>query len=436
MSSYMTSPFVLEERRLQGIVQQCTADLNNALIAVEMQLQLMETHEQEQKEKDENYQEQMNMAEFRFSLSQKAEREKKQQDLTHLKSILEDIKLEIEVFSKHYGTLESAALRQQKLEYMLSHADGEYTELEKDIQEHLHATEKEMQDRASSESIITVRREVSVTKTKLGKKGVSLKEHTTETKISSEKNRPADIFNEKVEAALQSKHLQKIPQIRELKREYDSQPEFAKTAFAVKNMGKLDAYIKRLSKLETQEEKAKKQWNKEVLEYQAFCRLLEIAPMEELISDQSSASKLRQVLKELKDSYQERKTREYISQSVKVVLEKHGIMFQDADEEGLLFSMEDAQINVVNTGTDLLSMEVMGEYSGDAPTINERRKTVTTAERFCNMLPEIEKALREEFGIIFSKVVTEPPSEEKIVMRRTAEHYGKKTHESKKAMSI
>ncbi len=436
MSSYVTSPFVLEERRLQGIVQQCSMDLNNALIDVEMQLQSMAAHEQERKEKDENYREQMDMESYRFSLSKRAEQEKKQQQRAQIESTLEEIKLEIEIFSKHYGCLESAAIRQQKLEYMLSHAGGVYTKLEKDVQKHLHATEEEMQAMASSQSLITVRHEVSVAKTKLGKKGVSLKEGTAETKNSSEKKSPAVLFDEKLEAALQSRHVQKISKIKELKREYDSQPEYAKTAFAIKNMYKLDECLKRLSRLEMQGKAAKSQWNKEVLEYQAICRLLEIDPLEELISDQRSAPKLKQELKRLKYRYQERKTREYISHSVKVVLEKHGIMFQDADEESLLFSMEGAQVSVVNMGTDLLSMEVVGEYSGDAPTINERRKTVTTAEHFCEMVPVIETELREDYGIIFGKVSTEQPNEEKIVMRRKVKHSVKKTHESKKSMSI
>ena len=55
MSSYVTSPFVLEERRLQGIADQCRRDFYLALGQVKGQEEKIRELAERQEESDRNY---------------------------------------------------------------------------------------------------------------------------------------------------------------------------------------------------------------------------------------------------------------------------------------------------------------------------------------------------------------------------------------------
>ena len=55
MSSYVTSPFVLEERRLQGIADQCRRDFYLALDQVKGQEEKIRELAERQEESDRNY---------------------------------------------------------------------------------------------------------------------------------------------------------------------------------------------------------------------------------------------------------------------------------------------------------------------------------------------------------------------------------------------
>ena len=55
MSSYIESPFVIEQRRLQGIVNQCQEDLKQAINQVENQIQHMKEMALKQRQEDDKY---------------------------------------------------------------------------------------------------------------------------------------------------------------------------------------------------------------------------------------------------------------------------------------------------------------------------------------------------------------------------------------------
>ena len=97
MSSYVTSPFVLEERRLQGIVNKCNEELQCALRAVERQQEEILRKQKEQEEQDAAYhrgqQEEKNRYEEEKAIQLERDRKRKIQ----LKEQLKNLQIELVV---------------------------------------------------------------------------------------------------------------------------------------------------------------------------------------------------------------------------------------------------------------------------------------------------------------------------------------------------
>ena len=81
-------------------------------------------------------------------------------------------------------------------------------------------------------------------------------------------------------------------------------------------------------------------------------------------------------------------------------------------------------------------MEVSGVYGGEKPTLEEKRKSVASAKKFCSLIKHIEKDLREEYGILLKDDWIQEPSEESICMEQSSHAAGqKKSYTEKKAMA-
>lgn len=437
MSSYVTSPFVLEEQRLQGIVQQCSQDLDRALEKVLEQQQIMLQRQTELREKEIQYHEGINKEAFLYSREQSIEKRKVAEKRKELKETLATVQIELNAYAKSYGSLESATKRQSQLMSMLEAETADLYLIEKKIQEHIKASELEMGKNIAVLSSSNKSSDMAVSRTRRGQTGVSLKEGAEDTKVRNKKKSPLDIFDAKLERALSSPFSGRLPELQRLKKEMDKQPDYAKLAFSIKNMKKLDALLARIAGLEKQKQSSQSQQELLVFQYKAICSLLGEEPDVDLISDERSHLKLQQVYEEKLLFYQEKKKNEYISHAVRTVLERHGIVFYEAgDGTDMRFSLENAQLNVSGSDVDSLSMEVIGEYSGEAPTLDDIRKSTSTAKKFCSLLSSIESELAEEYGIVLKKVVTLPPSEEHIAMKKKNVHTSKKYHTRKKSMSI
>ena len=159
-------------------------------------------------------------------------------------------------------------------------------------------------------------------------------------------------------------------------------------------------------------------------------------PDEELLADPANLTKLTKAYQGLKRELLERKKRDYISQALYDVMSRHGIEYADAgDQNELYFGMENAELAVSGTDSDYLTMEITGQFDGNSATENDRRKSTAAARKFCSMLPDIEKELREEYGIVFKSISTEEPNEDSIVMKKSGVRKGRNVHKGLKSMS-
>lgn len=435
MSSSLTSPYTLEERRLQGIVQQCSADLKLAMDKLTSQKKMIEQQRLQQIEKDEQYKIDLNSAEEEQLKEQEKLKNKQKEKEKQLREMLQKMQIELETFSEHYGNMQLALERQNKLNYMLDHAEENMDDLERKIREHIDMTETEIHEK-SSEGMLKVTRlgDLSLEVKRINK-GISLKENDIKESKDTKRESPLEIFSSKLDRALASPYVKRIPQLELIKRNFNEQPVYAKTAFAIKNMKQLDKLIKRLSDIIQQNIKAEDAKKSLILKYEAICQMLDITPDEKLENVSGSALKLSQTFEQLQRLYQEKKKREYVSHAIEVVMGRHGILFQDIRSNSELhFSMENAELSVSGADSDYLTLEVTGQYSGDSPTMNDRRKSTATAIHFCSIMTEIVEELRQDFGIVFNNITTEEPDENRMVMKRVGGHSNKKYHQNTKSM--
>ena len=195
MSSYVTSPFVLEEQRLQGIVQQCSQDLDRALEKVLEQQQIMLQRQTELREKEIQYHEGINKEAFLYSREQSIEKRKVAEKRKELKETLATVQIELNAYAKSYGSLESATKRQSQLMSMLEAETADLYLIEKKIQEHIKASELEMGKNIAVLSSSNKSSDMAVSRTRRGQTGVSLKEGAEDTKVRNKKKSPLDIFD-------------------------------------------------------------------------------------------------------------------------------------------------------------------------------------------------------------------------------------------------
>ncbi|MBR4027691.1 MAG: hypothetical protein IKJ01_09130 [Lachnospiraceae bacterium] len=431
MSSYITSPFVLEERRLQGIVNQCTQDFNIALQNVRQQQDFINQKAKMQNRKDQQYFVSNEISEKEYKtgiLERHVELQEKRQ---YLQEMLQSMKIELDIFQREYSEMDNAIKRQAQLEFRLENSLENLEQLEVDIGFHIKTTEAEIQQ-LSEEKYRKFVYEYKLDNivNKKAKKGISLQVHKQENLQNTVYDAPFDIFVAKLAQVLDSPYHNRFPSIRKLKEAFDLQPEYAKPAFAVKHMQKLDELLKQLQAISNTEKMADNKRQKIVLQYRAICNLMHIEADERMIEDERSTRKLIQLYQELFRNYQEQKKQEYISSAISNVMQKRGIVFQDSINSDygnvMQFGLDNATIQISGTEHNYLELEVAGQYFGELPTLNERRKSVSSMEHFCSLFRQIEIELKEDYGIIFQNILTEVPNEDAIQMRKISNQEGKK----------
>ena len=441
MSSYYTSPFELERRRLAGIVSQCESDLNAAIDEVCSQQNRMQQAAREQAAADAGYETDQQAAQQTFEKQQFVKKKQQADRKKQLQRLLDDAQLEMSVLEQQLGRMEAARQRQEQLSYRLQNAQGNLDALEQEIRSHTSKMEEEAQRAGADRNRIDYAA-MSVSGTKKQKKAVSLQTAIPEQEEHpASRQKPLDLFTAKLKAVMASPCAARIPSAAALAKEFAAQPEYAKTAFAVKNMQKLTELEARVRKMEQASQKASEKREKNILEYRALCKLMQITPDEQLIRSEKGGRRIAQLCEEMKRSYLERKKHAYVAAAVEEVMSRHGIVFQDAAETAggtvMQFTAEQTAVSVSGLERDRVVMEVSGTYAGETPTLNERRQAAQQARHFCSLLTLIEQELREDYGISFGAVTAEEPSEETIRMQKDQNRAdGKHFADAKKEMSL
>ena len=428
MSSYIESPFVIEQRRLQGIVNQCQDDLKRAVNQVENQIQHMKEMAIKQKKTDDKYYSDQQETVMGLLKKMESEKETEQMNRNEVESYLQVLEIQIHTFQNSNGGMELAIERHQKLRRMIDQQLMSADQLMDQLKQHGERTSKEMMSVIERRSIERIRNNTAQTDMfSVGQKGVSLQVEDQPEEQQSIKDSPLTRFARKMQEAFSFSYAKDTASLLAFQEEFNHEPDYAKAAFAVRNMDRIDQYIQQFKRQDKVEKARREKWERLVKQYYAICRLLEEEPKNELTVSIEQAGILNKHYQDLCHRYQEIKEKDYVFKSVSAVMERHGILMTQKSgaeaEKGMEFALDDTtSVSVGGNSHRSLSMEVCGSYFGQTPTLNDRRKAVTTAKRFCSVIKEVEQELENKYGIIFKDVWTEEPSEETISMVNGSSH--------------
>lgn len=431
MSSYVSSPYEIEERRLRGIVSDCEADLARSLQEVQAQQNVINNIEQARIEEFNQYQGTKTVSDIAEEANIKANKIVREEKIERLKQKLADMQIELAAFENHYGSMPDVVDKQNSLLRRLEDKDVNLEKLEHDIDEHIQYAEGEVVKKSSEMFMKKIKQGVVANRVVRGEKGVSLKSDAAlQGRGREKKTTPADEFAILLKKAKESPFYGKVKQIEALRKEFEDKKEFERPAFAVRNMKKLAELCDRLAKLEAHDTDI-------VVKYKAICKLLDVTPDKNILAGPINQPQLEQECQKMMDKYQEKKKREYVSEALATVFARHGIEYQDGMEDELQFSMGNITLNVNGVDSNYLTMEVEGQYNGDAPTLDEKRKSVATANHFCSLLAAITEELKDEYGVTFKNITTEKPSETTIVMKKSKTgNSNRNYHSNNKQMTV
>lgn len=429
MSSYIETPFIIEQRRLQGIVNSCRNDLKNAVNSLQEQREAMSRIGSDiaarENEKEALAVSAMNSAKQAYNTELAAKREKSESIKKHLIQQLQNIRTQ----AKFVPDNESIISKVSEIERKIRTA-GDISVLD-EMRAEIQSCEKQIFYKIEHSTESTQNITEYHTSNVSGEKGVSLGNFEKAEKRTF-REKLSDIFERKMETALESPHADRIPSLKKMQREYNNAADYEKDIYAKMHEKELEKILEKLSAMEDNSKNSAEKRAVSQKRYIALCGMLDITPDYQLLNDENSTARLDTLNKEMFKRYNEQKKHEYLANALAVVLKRHDIEFQDSTagehESRFNFSMENAELSVSSMNNGILSMHVTGVYSGQHETANDVRKSISSAVHLCSSMKSIREELASEFGIHFQEIRTENPTEENITMKSADEYSHSKKH--------
>lgn len=431
MSSYETSPYVLEEQRLAGIVNACKSHLSQVIAEMEYQRKHMLEVERGFRENDKKYANNESVAKERVTETIKnieSFREKKRYEI---QDELHRIKLELQGFGIERGGYSEVFNELEKAEYLSADADCDLEYLERIVSQQKKKLKMffNISENANELDKENLRFNGQVSSQR-AEKGISLTlSNDIKSQNKSVESKPIDLFSEQLLYIMQSEFSDKFPSVLRIKKEFDDTPDYSKKIYVLEHMEELEKHYIRLRKMEehaTGEKDLRDEWIKE---YDGLCKILHIEPNEDICGKEVNIHTIKEICEELFDTYVGKSTQKYVVEALKIVMSRYGIEFQsDSSSDNMAhaqFRMENANIDVYGSDYSQLNIQVSGSYTGDAPTVDETRKSANSAIHFCDKMKLIEEELKNDFGICFNRNVLEEPTEDNIIMKKNLKHNNK-----------
>ena len=367
MSSYIESAYSIEHRRLQQIVTKCQQELNEAT--------------------------------------------------SRLCKRRHEIENASDVFQEHMlrGQMEQKKSEEERVEHARAEAEKIRVQLNGQVSENIEseiAFSKEMRE--------TVRHAFRTNeKSTERKKGVCLYVEKKEPEEPEEPQTSEDIksiFEDKLNKAKSTEEIKDCALV--MAKEYYEEPEFARELYARSKIKELKEM------LEEKEAQDDGEHEKAVLKYMALQKLLAEKsgakePENETDFTAISVAALNLQCRKLEGQLLEIEKREYVAAALKKVMEKHNIPFFEEKKQGQYD--ENLDFSVSGLTQNKCIVEVEGKYTGSSPTLDEKRRSVTSAKKACRVFKTIYEELEREYGVVFDSISDIPPSEQTIVMKASTE---------------
>lgn len=160
--------------------------------------------------------------------------------------------------------------------------------------------------------------------------------------------------------------------------------------------------------------------------YLALASRLGIEPSytEDDLSDPYLVEDMREEISELIEELKQRAERKYVTNAFNVVMKRHNLSFENMDVSAdgtthMEYSIDSqAGVRISRSVSGAFEMQFQGRSKGATASMDEKRSILEKSKHFCSILPSIQKALKEEFGISFEQTALQPPSERTIEIRR------------------
>lgn len=436
MSSYIETPFTIEQNRLQGIVNSCRDDLNKAIDSLQEQRDVMRQIgidiSERENAKAVHAVSAMDNAKQAYSTELAGEKEKSDSMKKELIRKLQSIRTQ----AKFAHDTENILSIVSEIERKIRTASN--ISVLNEMQEEIKLCEKQMFhkiEHSAEMSMQNIREHHTAYVS--GEKGVSLG-NLEKSEKRTFREKLSDIFERKIAMALESPYADRISSLKKIRREYNAAADYEKDVYAKTHEKDLEKILEKLSAMEKSDRSSAEKRTVSQKRYIALCSMLNITPDYQLMKDENSTTRLDSLNKEMFKRYNEQKKHEYLSNALAVVLKRHDIEFQDSSagehESRFSFSMENAELSVSSTNNGILSMHVTGVYSGQHETANDMRKSIASAVHLCSSMNQIKEELASEFGIHFQEIRTESPTEENIVMKSVSEYSHSKKHLREKSL--
>lgn len=388
MSSYVESPYRIEERRLAGIVAQCEQDVRDAMQKFEAKKQQLQ--------------------QSKAQAMQVIEAGKQWQTEEDIKKVDRDENAE-ELWEKGSQLLE---------------------------QEQQARLEKQIQEDAKEDV-----RTFTYSRGK-GKKGILLKTVRKEkTDASDIREDICSFFSEKLQLAKQAVDEEAQKKLDEIEQKFQNQPDFGKELYAKQNLSVIEAILQDEKNRRETEEKLDEEKEKTVIRYKALK-----AVCHEQIEDEAELKKipiavLKKQCEKLWEKKQDEQQRQYVLGAVAAVMKRHNISFYD-EKSGLASFTgcqydENTEFDVKGLSQQQFIVEVKGRCEGKTPTWTERKRSAASARKICRLFETIREELKQEYGIMFGQLESTEPSEAsmKMVCKDRSGEVNSRQYVTKKTMS-
>ena len=414
MSSYVESAYSIEHRRLQEIVNQCKKELEDALGKVKEK-------EQEREQNKSLFRSNMNRGE---QSQRNRDCEKAAEKVIFKNGILE----KCDFIEKRYMDVLDASVKRRLDEIRVFAGSGAISEAL--LKNMLGGCEAQLAKKAQHTYEISRKREEKYHIAELpdggkvdAKKGVKLGKRRQEN--TEDTNTDKKEFEQKLELVKSIERYKNDEQVLLIEKEYRSQPDFAKGLYARRKITELNLLLQ--EEIRAKEAFHEDRKRRELLKkrYRVLIELTcgkdchdtpEVARLDDM-TDQS----IENLCEKLQKILIEKRKKEYMSNAVKSIMQRHGIPCWTVNENDANLQRyqydQNVDFDISGLSQKRFIVEMNGKFYGKTPTLDECRKSVRSAKRACSFLKTIREELEEEFGIVFDDMELVEPSEKSIVMR-------------------
>lgn len=432
MSSYISSAYYLEHKRLNGIMEQCRHEMQWAMNAIQ------EIQAEQEASRQQSRQRQQNLLQKEQAAQDTADRQlatasaQRRIMERRARTLMEATVRKVEE-AEQAG--ESGALREQL--HVLQNALELYGATEQ-LCSRLEAFDQYLIQRPSQPEVGSAEKTPAIQADLQDRSREFVSLHSERSAPVSRTLSPWPRFLERLRVVCEVQEPLGESAAQVLLEQAMQVPAEQQNWFLLSHQAELTDMEEAAAEILAVQQAATQRQNRLWQEYRAVCLLSNIQPN---LPEKSDGVRLEQETQRLFTAYKKQKEQEYVTNAFTQVLERYGIEFDtmETTAEGTLhleYSISSgAQLCVSRSEAGSFEMEFAGVTSGQNPSMEERRQVTEQAKSFCSLLPQIAQELKDR-GVLFDQVALQQPDEQNVRIRQRRSRSGHQEVRKAKAMPL